>query len=346
MMRRSLRRLSAGALQRQRDLILSAIRMLRREQSRAFGGLWQAASREAAMVSLRAGLADLSRRQAVALGEDLAKASTVSWRDAGKYLRAADKAYLGAARPLRFEAAAWIDRERRLVGQTRLANYSRSLARYGADLSQQLEVVAARTAMLGRSWNSAIDEIAGELRARAHLKDWQIRRLVETEVSAAYNQIQLDALLEEDSPDDPMWKRLVAVFDKRTGRDSVMLHGQARPVREPFYDAMHGRHYQAPPNRPHDREIVVGWRKGYGRFPAASPVEQKPPPKLRGAAPRAPAAPGTRAAKNLRPGDVLARPGRPTIERVVERKGGRIAAKLSTGQTVTFAGAEAVLILG
>ncbi len=348
-MRRNLARLSSAALDRQIRLVSSTVRQMRRELAAAHRGTWTRMSRESALVVLRAGLADMQRRQGVALGEDLAEAVPVSWRDARAYMRAADKAYLGAARPLRFEAAGWIDREAAMVGQTRLANYRASLARYGSSLSQAVEEAASRAVLLGRSFEHAIDEVAGRLRAEAGLREWEIRRLVQTEVSAAYNQVQLDALLEEDTPADPMLKRLIATFDRKTGRDSVMLHGQVRPVREPFYDASRGRSYMAPPNRPHDREIVVGWRKGYGRPPPATHADhplnepgQDGEPRLAASArpPRGqPAAPGTprkQRARNLRAGDVLAVPGRPRIERVRETER-RVVVETSTGARMLFA---------
>ena len=76
--------------------------------------------------------------------------------------------------------------------------------------------------------------------------------------------MQLNALLSEDKDDDPMLKRLVATFDARTGFDSIGLHGQTVPVNKPFVDPYFGKEYMAPPNRPRDREVVVGWRASYG----------------------------------------------------------------------------------
>ena len=348
-MRRNLGRLTKTALDRQIRLVSATIRQMQRELAAAHRGTWTRMSRESALVVLRAGLGDLQRRQGVAMGEGLAAVVPVSWRDARTYMRAADKTYLGAARPLRFEAVGWIDRETAMVGQTRLANYRVSLARYGTSLSQAVEEAASRAVLLGRSFEHAIDEVAGRLRVEANLREWEIRRLVQTEVSAAYNTVQLDALLEEDTPASPMLKRLVATFDRKTGRDSVMLHGQVRPAREPFYDASRGRSYMAPPNRPHDREIVVGWRKGYGKPPPAThdghPLNEPGEdgePKLAASArpprgqPAAPGMPRQQRARNLRAGQVLAVPGRPRIESVRETAT-RVVVETDTGSRMLFA---------
>lgn len=89
--------------------------------------------------------------------------------------------------------------------------------------------------------------------------------------SAAWNGTALEAMKTEDRTSkeddfeyDPMFKKLVATFDDVTGRDSVVLHGQTRPVDQPFYDKVNGITYMAPPNRPNDREIIVPWRESYG----------------------------------------------------------------------------------
>jgi hypothetical protein len=104
-----------------------------------------------------------------------------------------------------------------------------------------------------------------------------------------------------------MLKRLVSTFDSKTGRDSIRVHGQVRPVRDPFFDG--NRYYQAPPNRPNDREVLVPHRAEWGeRVPplVRVPPEQRdetsapalPPPRPRPTvqADRAPARPSLLAA--------------------------------------------------
>ena len=264
-MRGHLAELGNGAKERQVRLVSAALRRELRLLAAADAGTWTAGSRGAAVAQLQAGLLQLTRDMGQALQADLSLAARRSHRDAVNFLRAADESYLGAARPLRFEAARFVDERAAVAGQARIANYPRSFARYGVDLTRAVESAAAQAALLGRPYHEAVDIVGAQLRRQAHLKDWQIRMVVETEVSAAYNQMQLDALLEEDvDPRDPMRKRLLAVFDSKTGRDSVLVHMQERGVREPFYDSHNGRFYMAPPNRPHDREVMHGWRASYG----------------------------------------------------------------------------------
>lgn len=329
-MRHNLAGLGNAAKERQVRLVTAALRSESRRLAQAGVGTWTHNEAQATVLQLRLALSRLTVSMAAGLGEDLVKATLTSYQDAKLYLRSADKAYAGAVRPLRFEAANFIDRAVEEAGQARIANYGRSFARYGASLTRAVEEASARAVMLGVSWREAANEVSAALRSEANLRDWEIRRVVETEVSAAYNQLQLDALIAEDyDPADRMHKRLIAVFDRRTGRDSVLLHGQTQPVREPFYDPTRGRSYMAPPNRPHDREMVVGWRESYGdaavrdaqedareaeeeRLPLAARPERPPPPR-----PSSPpvSAPGRRPVPPSRPG----RPAPPMVARTASR---------------------------
>lgn len=364
-MRQNLANLGNGAKQRQVELVAGALRSELRRLARARSGTWTLAARAATVIQLKAAIFELTGAMGARLRGDLSSAMATSHQDAADFLRTADKAYAGAVRPLRFEAGAFLEDHLRLAGQARVANYARSFARYGVELTRAVEVAAAQAALLGRPYHDVVDALGGRLRAEVGAKDWQVRRLVETEVSAAYNQMQLDALVaEDDDPADPMFKQLLAVFDSRTGRDSVLLHGQKRPVREPFYDSYLGRYFMAPPNRPHDRELMHGVRPSWQVYdlgvdveadhaPAARPMEiaaqpgiakPRPPPATRRGPPPQPPGRGQRLARNLRAGDVLSSRGRPRIVDVEER-GGRVTARTESGLLLYFAAGAAIGVL-
>lgn len=125
-------------------------------------------------------------------------------------------------------------------------------------------------------------------------RQWMVDRIIRTETAAIYNGTALAAMEAEDTPDDPMFKRLVSIFDNVTGADSYGQHGQIRRVRDPFQDSK-GRLYQAPPNRPHDRAVVIPHRGSWGervehleRVPVdvvaetsePAPLPKPPPPAL------------------------------------------------------------------
>lgn len=280
-MRQNLADLGNGAKQRQVELVAGSLRSELRRLARARSGTWTLAARAATVIQLKAAIFELTGAMGQRLRGDLSSATATSHQDALDFLRTADMAYAGAVRPLRFEAGGFLEDHLRLAGQARVANYSRSLARYGVELTRAVEVAAAQAALLGRPYHDVVDALGGRLRAEVGAKDWQIRRLAETEVSAAYNQMQLDALIAEDEPRDPMFKQLLAVFDSRTGRDSVLLHGQKRPVRDPFYDSYLGRYFMAPPNRPHDREMMHGVRASWQVYDLGVDVEADHAPAAR-----------------------------------------------------------------
>lgn len=193
-------------------------------------------------------------------------AARLGWEQTRETLEHLDLAYTGAVRSLRFDSVEWLTTNSAQLSKVRLQEFRRSFQRYGAATVHKIENAVARTVLTGTKWSDVRDEVWDHVRSVVQGQQWMVDRILRTETSAMVNGIRLAALLEEDNdPRDPLYKRLVATFDSRTGKDSIMLHGQIRPLREPFYDAFHGKHYQAPPNRPNDREVLIGWRASYGQ---------------------------------------------------------------------------------
>ena len=261
---RSVKTATAKAQTRALALTIERLREVRAELEVMELGSWGYAERTAVMRRLQAAVSQLSKGQVDLLKEGLADTARVSARDAATWLRALDQQYLGIARPLRFDALTWIDDQANQLSKVRLQTYAQSFARYGASTVQTIENEIAKTILTGEPWTKARPKVMAAMKHAVGDNQWMVDRVLRTETSAAYNSMQLNALIEEDDDDEPMLKRLVATFDSRTGRDSAALHGQTVPVKDPFFDPYFGKQYMAPPNRPHDREIVVGWRASYG----------------------------------------------------------------------------------
>lgn len=104
-----------------------------------------------------------------------------------------------------------------------------------------------------------------------------IVRLAATEGASAYNEAIMDGVhaLQMEFPDimmrwtehvsDTTWRRT----DKKTAADSMALHGQVAGPGEMFTMPLGGpmfpgAQWSSPPNRPHDRAILVPWRKSWG----------------------------------------------------------------------------------
>lgn len=253
------RSLSARAVKTTEDALARVNRQLRA----ADRGSWTEAEAQATRAQLRTALSTLALAQTKNLVDGLPPVMRASQKRTADYLRTLDKQYLGAVRPLRFDTLEWWEQKSAALGQVRLREFGRSFQRYGAETVLAVEQAISSAVLTGQRWDVARKEV---WRATAQVvgeRQWMVDRILRTEVSAAYNGTTLAALVDEDDADEPVLKKLVATFDKVTGWDSVGVHGQVRQVREPFKDGK-GRLYMAPPNRPHDREIVVGWRSSWG----------------------------------------------------------------------------------
>jgi len=261
----SIRQLNSRAKKKALALTKEKLRDIRRELDGMELGSWNANTKTATMVQLQAAVSQLSKGQTNLLREGLGTTARVSAGDAARSLTELDKSYLGASSPLRFDTTDWISNQSRYRSVTRLREFSQSFARYGAATVATVERELAKSVMVGEPWTAARKKVWSATRNVVGHNQWMVDRILRTETSAAYNGTMLAALEESDEPQDPMMKRLVATFDWRTGKDSVMLHGQTRPVKEPFTDPWFGRDYMAPPNRPNDREIIVPWRASYGQ---------------------------------------------------------------------------------
>lgn len=222
---------------------------------------WGAASNLAALTMAANAVGVIQRAQEKNLRAGLPAVAAAAHARQVSLLQVLDLKYAGAVRPLRFDSLAWL--ETQTASQIRIRQFPRSFARYGAAATQQIEETLAKLALTGQPWTAARPQVWAAIRGVVGDRQWMVDRILRTETAAIYNGTALSAMLAEDTPGDPMMKRLVAIFDKVTGWDSVAVHGQIRPVREPFRDPV-GRLYMAPPNRPHDREIVIPHRAAWG----------------------------------------------------------------------------------
>jgi hypothetical protein len=249
---------------RQRRLIAGALADIERDLAIARPGSWTAARAASFLVQIAPAIRGLSSQQLALLQRALPGVAARAHRDAVSWFTTLDREYLGASAPLRWDAVEWLDGYSRPLLQSRLRIYRNSFARYGAEAVASIESEVAKIALLGLSWNDAREPVRKVVRAAVDGKQWMVDRIVRTEVATTYSSVTMAALFEEDHPEDRMMKKLVAIFDKVTGLDSRLLHGQTRLVTELFEDPISGRKFDAPPNRPHDREIPVGWRERWG----------------------------------------------------------------------------------
>lgn len=236
-------------------------------------GPWGVASKAAAMAQIQTGVDALVQRQAAVLVAGVPVVAAASQGRLKGLLSALDRRFLGAPAPVRFDTLAWLESNTAQLSRSRLQVFAGSFQRYGGAAVAEIEDALGKLALTGQPWTRARPQVYAAIRGVVGDRQWMVDRILRTETSAIYNGTTLAAMIEEDRPESPMLKRLIATFDKVTGRDSRAVHGQVRPVREPFSDGK--RSYMAPPNRPHDREIVVPHRGAWG---PDLPRLSKPPP--------------------------------------------------------------------
>ena len=206
--------------------------------------------------------------------DDVAGTTLASQGHTAGLLATLDKRYRGIVTPLRFDTLDWWGNTNEEIGAVRLRQYQQSFKRYGNHAITKVEDAIAKATIQRKTWREMRGEVWGAVSKTVDNQQWMVDRIVRTELSAAYNGTTLAALHEEDDPNDPMLKKLVATFDNRTGKDSEGVHNQTKKLNERFFDAKLGIFFQAPPNRPHDREAVMGWRTSYGDA-MADPYDDK-----------------------------------------------------------------------
>ncbi len=202
-------------------------------------------------------------------------------QDSINYLAAIDQAFAGAGtQPLALKEAAMLSKVEKGVNASVLRRLSAPLPplnkhskrhrkhharrrlgilqRYGVETIGDFEQELRVGLLQRKSWR----DMAEGLKKKSHFlrekpAHWA-HRIVRTECMGAYNRAHHETVRQADEVTGDFVKILSATFDDRTGADSYAVHGQIRRPDEDF-DGWYGP-YEAPPNRPNDREIIVPHR--------------------------------------------------------------------------------------
>lgn len=248
-------------------LVCAQLRRLRARVYALPGDAWSESIRDQVLLALAGALGTVQRATLAELTRELERTWVLGARGVARELTVLDQAMLGVAPGLRWDVARWYADQVGAYSKARITTMETSLRRYGAATASQVTTEIAGAATVGDSWADVRPAVWRRVERVVQGRQWMVDRIIATEMSAAFNGARLQAMVAEDAvaprPEDRMLKRLVATFDDRTGRDSYLQAGQTVPVRQPFVDVKSGRAYMAPPNRPHDREIVVPWRLSY-----------------------------------------------------------------------------------
>ncbi len=96
---------------------------------------------------------------------------------------------------------------------------------------------------------------------------WRAERIARSEISNSFGQTKQAHMEELQNDFGDLQKRLISIFDDRTGEDSYEQHLQTVGINEQFvWHKKNGEiyYYDAPPNRPNDRATMIVWRKSWG----------------------------------------------------------------------------------
>jgi hypothetical protein len=185
-----------------------------------------------------------------------------------KYLQQADKAFRGiGTQPLALRTASMIDAARgasaasilrRLSADPNHPGHMGVLQRYGVNTIGHFERELQKGIVQRKSWQQMRKDITEKSPFLQAAPKFWATRIVRTEFMAAQSKGQHEAVVKANKDLGGFVKILSAVFDDRTGADSVAIHGMIRRPEEPF-EWWEGA-FMHPPNRPNDREIVVPHR--------------------------------------------------------------------------------------
>lgn len=237
---------------------------------------FEAARLAAYQAQVRAVTAITQSRLGRSLEGEAKKAVATGLRGAVRMIGTMERVHTGAPQALGIEKAQVLDSLSKRRTGSLLMQHERSVERYGRSMVLAMERELMTGLVLGEEQWRIVERLTGVgmTKTRPGMfveREWMARRIVVTECAYAANAIQFDAIVEARKQFPDMAKKIMATFDSRTAADSVYVHGQIRDIGELFVDGA-GRQYEHPPARPHDREIIIPWRKAWPELPITRPL--------------------------------------------------------------------------
>lgn len=183
------------------------------------------------------------------------------------YLERAEQVFRGVNQPLALDKVAMLDRAvsgaestilNRIASDPTHPGQKGVLDRYGDAVIQKFEEELQQRYVQRTPWEEVKKNLTEQSTFLQGAPGYWAERIVRTEVMNANNRAGWESIRSADAELGDMVKILSATFDDRTGADSYAVHGQIRRPGEAF-ESWYG-HYQHPPNRPNDREVVVPHR--------------------------------------------------------------------------------------
>ena len=222
----------------------------------------------AALMQVQAVLGPLVRGMKGVIIDSAAFSAEQAASHAIDYMQTAERAFRGVSQPLAIDPARMLSKAtqganasvlRRLaLGPEGTPAKRGVLERYGLATIEQFEKVMQVGLVAKKSWRDVREDLTDESPFLQGAPASWATRIVRSETMGAYARGAVETIKEANAQLSDMVKILSATFDERTGSDSFCQHGQIRRPHEPF-ESWYGL-YDAPPNRPNDREVVTPHR--------------------------------------------------------------------------------------
>lgn len=262
--------------QAQGELERKLRKLTRQDRSSTF----TAHQKRSLLAQVRVGQAQIGRQMSGHLGVMSKDAQIESLRGLEKDITRLDTAFTG--RPLQLPIAEASRFQKVVDGRSTslLVQHETSMQTWGADTVNSIEQQMSMAIATGETTDEAVSRIA----ETADAEWWRAERIVRTETSHAFNGTAADAIADarDELPDlrirwveycnDETYEPL----DVRVAVDSIAMHGQlamnglfVMPAEAPHADAkgktevpdaLVGKTWPHPPDRPNDRALVQAWR--------------------------------------------------------------------------------------
>lgn len=224
-------------------------------------GTFTEARLNATLVQLEASIAQIERQVNPLLRSFFDVITESGIEDSAKEVNAMEKLFMGASRPIDIDAVMeTTDPSNFLFNQ-----FESSVSTYNEQLRNGFQQSLTQALLQQKSWSQAVwdmEQVFGQT-------EYILARIVRTELHGIYSGAKFNGMLNiRDNYLPDMMKTLYHPMDSRTGEDSKKAASMNLivPLDEPFRYSFKGKErvFHFPPDRPHDRSILIPYRKSYG----------------------------------------------------------------------------------
>ena len=170
-----------------------------------------------------------------------------------------DETFAGAVTPINIPGILIANERKNYL----VNNYQASINRWSQFTREKLADDLQAALVTQETTQETIGRMIGDWQA----KEWQLRRIVRTELHNVYNTSKIPGLQSAQSQIPDLRKALLHPMDHRTAEDSTYLAelNPIIPIDEPFKyvwqpsptSKKYYREFMAPPDRPNDRAVLV-----------------------------------------------------------------------------------------